>query len=47
MNDENSQKRALSVTEGCLLRANPKNQRFARNGRLDFTGKSEKSPFCP
>ena len=30
----------LPVTEGGILRANPKNQRFARNRELPFTGKS-------
>jgi len=37
----------LPVTEGCLLRANPRNRRFARNRRPPFTGKSQKSTFCP
>ena len=38
---------ALPVTGGCLLRANPRNRLFARNRRPAFTGKSQKSPFCP
>ncbi|WP_288552403.1 vitamin B12-binding protein [uncultured Ligilactobacillus sp.] len=37
----------LPVTEGCVLRANPINRRFARNRGLCFTGKSHKSTFCP
>nr|WP_270522014.1 vitamin B12-binding protein [Ligilactobacillus ruminis] len=41
------QKRTLYVTGGCLLRANPKNRRFARKRVLPFTGKSQESPFCP
>ncbi|RYS72265.1 vitamin B12-binding protein [Ligilactobacillus ruminis] len=44
---QNGQKRTLYVTEGCLLRANSKNRRFARKLVLPFTGKSQKSPFCP
>ncbi|WDC82861.1 vitamin B12-binding protein [Ligilactobacillus ruminis] len=31
----------LPVTEGCILRANLKNWRFARNRGLHFTGKSQ------
>ncbi|RGK48232.1 vitamin B12-binding protein [Ligilactobacillus ruminis] len=42
-----SKKAILPVTGDCLLRANPKNHRFARNRGLPFTGKSQKSPFCP
>ncbi|WP_288720892.1 vitamin B12-binding protein, partial [uncultured Ligilactobacillus sp.] len=30
----------LPVTEGCILRANPKKRHFARNRGLHFTGKS-------
>ncbi|MEO2863268.1 vitamin B12-binding protein [Ligilactobacillus ruminis] len=30
----------LPVTGGCILRANPRNRHFARNGDLHFTGKS-------
>nr|WP_270351272.1 vitamin B12-binding protein [Ligilactobacillus ruminis] len=41
------QKRTLYVTGCCLLRANPKNRRFARKRALPFTGKSQESPFCP
>nr|WP_235315852.1 vitamin B12-binding protein [Ligilactobacillus ruminis] len=37
----------LPVTGGCVLRANPRNRHFARNRGLCFTGKSQKSPFCP
>ncbi|TGJ59734.1 vitamin B12-binding protein [Ligilactobacillus ruminis] len=37
----------LPVTGICILRANPRNRRFARNGDLHFTGKSQKSTFCP
>ncbi|MDB7636840.1 vitamin B12-binding protein [Ligilactobacillus ruminis] len=37
----------LPVTGGCLLRANLRNRCFARNRRLLFTGKSQKSTFCP
>ncbi len=33
--------------EGCLLRADFKKSHFARNRGLHFTGKSQKSPFCP
>ncbi|MDD5957969.1 MAG: vitamin B12-binding protein [Ligilactobacillus ruminis] len=29
------------------LRANLKNRHFARNRELKFTGKSQKSTFCP
>nr|WP_225416608.1 vitamin B12-binding protein [Ligilactobacillus ruminis] len=37
----------LPVTESWLLRANLKNRRFARNRGLAFTGRFQKSPFCP
>ena len=37
----------LPVTEDCILRANLKNRRFARNRGLTFTGKSQKAMFCP
>ncbi|MBD8999618.1 MAG: vitamin B12-binding protein [Lactobacillus ruminis] len=37
----------LPVTDGWLLRANLKNRRFARNGGLAFTGRIQKSAFCP
>ena len=33
--------------EGCLLRANPQKRHFARNRGLPFTGKSQKTAFCP
>ncbi|MBD9205047.1 MAG: hypothetical protein EGQ27_02395 [Lactobacillus ruminis] len=44
-NDANKQresvkKRGLPVTGVCLLRANPRNRHFARNGVPAFTGKS-------
>ena len=32
---------------GLRLRANLKNQRFARNGGLHFTGRFQKLAFCP
>ena len=35
----------LPVTESRILRANPKNRRFARNRELHFTGKSQKAPI--
>ncbi|WKB71731.1 vitamin B12-binding protein [Ligilactobacillus ruminis] len=37
----------LPVTDGCFLRADSKNRRFARNGELLFTGRFQKSSFCP
>ncbi|MBD8999105.1 vitamin B12-binding protein [Ligilactobacillus ruminis] len=37
----------LPVTGDWILRANLKNRRFARNRGLHFTGKSQKSSFCP
>jgi hypothetical protein len=37
----------LPVTGGWLLRADLINRRFARNGGLPFTGKSQETPFCP
>ncbi|MBT9626954.1 vitamin B12-binding protein [Ligilactobacillus ruminis] len=37
----------LPVTEGRLLRANLKNRPFARNRGLTFTGRFQKSTFCP
>ncbi|UWP41214.1 vitamin B12-binding protein [Ligilactobacillus ruminis] len=37
----------LPVTGDCILRANPRKRHFARNRGLPFTGKSQKSPFCP
>jgi len=36
----------LPVTGDWILRANLRNRRFARNGNLHFTGKSQKSTFC-
>nr|WP_270625721.1 vitamin B12-binding protein [Ligilactobacillus ruminis] len=38
---------ALPVTGDCFLRANLKNHHFDRNRGLTFTGKSQKSTFCP
>nr|WP_270624996.1 vitamin B12-binding protein [Ligilactobacillus ruminis] len=37
----------LSVTEGGILRANLKNRLFARNRGLGFTGRIQKTAFCP
>ena len=37
----------LSVTEGGSLRANLKNRLFARNRGLGFTGRIQKTAFCP
>ncbi|KRM82160.1 hypothetical protein FC25_GL001124 [Ligilactobacillus ruminis DSM 20403 = NBRC 102161] len=37
----------LPVTGDWILRADLKNRHFARNGVLHFTGKSQKSKFCP
>ncbi|TGJ60708.1 vitamin B12-binding protein [Ligilactobacillus ruminis] len=37
----------LPVIGNWNLRANPKNRHFARNREPEFTGKSQKSPFCP
>ncbi|HCI90625.1 MAG TPA: vitamin B12-binding protein [Lactobacillus sp.] len=37
----------LPVTDDCHLRANPRNCRFARNRGLPFTGRSQKTAFCP
>nr|WP_270351780.1 vitamin B12-binding protein [Ligilactobacillus ruminis] len=37
----------LPVIEGRLLRANSKNRPFDRNRGPTFTGKSQKSTFCP
>nr|WP_241531274.1 vitamin B12-binding protein [Ligilactobacillus ruminis] len=37
----------LPVTGDWILRADLKNQHFARNGDLHFTGKSQESKFCP
>nr|WP_252266043.1 vitamin B12-binding protein [Ligilactobacillus ruminis] len=37
----------MPVTGGCILRANLKKRRFARNRGLAFTGQSQKAPFCP
>ncbi|WDC79643.1 vitamin B12-binding protein [Ligilactobacillus ruminis] len=37
----------LPVTVRRVLRANFKNRRFARNRGLHFTGRFQKSPFCP
>ncbi|MBD8999110.1 MAG: vitamin B12-binding protein [Lactobacillus ruminis] len=37
----------LPVTGIWILRANPRKRRFARNGGLHFTGKSQEATFCP
>ncbi len=37
----------LPVIGSRNLRANLKNRQFARNRELEFTGKFQKSPFCP
>nr|WP_270351560.1 vitamin B12-binding protein [Ligilactobacillus ruminis] len=37
----------LPVTDACLLRADPRKRHFARNRGLHFTGRFQKSPFCP
>ncbi|RGK48267.1 vitamin B12-binding protein [Ligilactobacillus ruminis] len=37
----------LPVTGSRYLRADLKNWRFARNGGLHFTGRSQKLAFCP
>ncbi|MGO5155901.1 vitamin B12-binding protein [Ligilactobacillus ruminis] len=44
---QNSKISDLPVTGDCILRADPKNRRFARNRGLSFTGKIQKSAFCP
>lgn len=33
--------------EDCILRANPRKSHFAHNRGLHFTGKSQKTAFCP
>nr|WP_241531298.1 vitamin B12-binding protein [Ligilactobacillus ruminis] len=37
----------LPVIGNWNLRADSRNRHFARNRELEFTGKSQKSPFCP
>ncbi|RGK48480.1 vitamin B12-binding protein [Ligilactobacillus ruminis] len=37
----------LPVTEARHLRAESKKRGFARNGELHFTGRFQKSLFCP
>ncbi|RYS72252.1 vitamin B12-binding protein [Ligilactobacillus ruminis] len=37
----------LPVSWCCLLRANPRKRHFARKLVLPFTGKSQKTAFCP
>ncbi|MDD6172143.1 MAG: vitamin B12-binding protein [Ligilactobacillus ruminis] len=37
----------LPVIGSQNLRSNPRNRHFARNRESEFTGKSQKSPFCP
>ncbi|EFZ34743.1 hypothetical protein HMPREF0542_11125 [Ligilactobacillus ruminis ATCC 25644] len=41
------QREVLPVTESRILRANPKNRYFTRNREPHFTGKFQKSTFCP
>ncbi|EGM52923.1 hypothetical protein LRU_00858 [Ligilactobacillus ruminis SPM0211] len=41
------QREVSPVTGCCILRAYFKNQRFARNRELHFTGIFQKSTFCP
>ncbi|TGJ61393.1 vitamin B12-binding protein [Ligilactobacillus ruminis] len=38
---------SFARNRGLLLRANLRNRCFARNRGLPFTGKSQKSTFCP
>ncbi|TGJ60452.1 vitamin B12-binding protein [Ligilactobacillus ruminis] len=44
---QNSRIVVLPVMEGWVLRANLKNRHFARNRGLAFTGRFQKSAFCP
>ncbi|MGO4955436.1 vitamin B12-binding protein [Ligilactobacillus ruminis] len=44
---QNSKISVLTVIGDWILRANLKNQHFARNRGLHFTGKSQESVFCP
>ena len=37
----------LPVTADCILRADFKNRHFARNREAGFTGRFQKSTFCP
>ncbi|EFZ35496.1 hypothetical protein HMPREF0542_10374 [Ligilactobacillus ruminis ATCC 25644] len=37
----------LPVTGDWILRANPRNRHFARNRGAAFTGRFQKSTFCP
>ena len=41
------QREVLPVTGCCILRADFKNRHFARNREPSFTGRFQKSPFCP
>nr|WP_270627076.1 vitamin B12-binding protein [Ligilactobacillus ruminis] len=44
---QNSKIAILPVTKNWVLRAEFKNRHFARNRELHFTGRIQKSPFCP
>ncbi|RGK47248.1 vitamin B12-binding protein [Ligilactobacillus ruminis] len=44
---QNSKIGVLPVTGDWILRAKFKNQRFARNRGLSFTGRIQKSAICP
>ena len=44
---ESVQKRGLPVTGGCLLRANPRNRRFARNRGQVFYGQISEIGILP
>ncbi|MGO4955435.1 vitamin B12-binding protein [Ligilactobacillus ruminis] len=44
---QNSKIGVLPVTSDWILRADLKNQCFARNLGLHFTGRIQKSAFCP
>nr|WP_270351419.1 vitamin B12-binding protein [Ligilactobacillus ruminis] len=41
------QREVSPVTGCCILQADFKNRRFARNRVLHFTGRFQKSTFCP
>ncbi|TGJ59125.1 vitamin B12-binding protein [Ligilactobacillus ruminis] len=47
MYGQNSKIGVLPVSEGWILRAEFKNRCFARNRGLHFTGRIQKSVFCP
>ncbi|KRM82020.1 hypothetical protein FC25_GL001324 [Ligilactobacillus ruminis DSM 20403 = NBRC 102161] len=44
---QNSKISVLPVTADYILRANLKNQYFARNRGLHFTGRIQESAICP